>query len=288
MSLEITVSIPMAAKKIDADLFRAVFKLVSSRPWLEQRDEEVIELLNDCETERQQGLILDLLNRFKFSNSSDLGASAKQIVDNITGTWGLTPDSTAIIAVADRDESDGSHFLLKAMAQKFSRAQGWADVNFFGHIISVTELGNEFKNIVLVDDFVGTGKKIARKVKWAKAKFDEGSVERKLYVCSMAAMNLSKPRLDELGVDYFSTIWLSKGISDFYEGENLSAAIEDMTALEATLKELGGDYRFGYKKSEALYYHEPYNVSNNVFPLFWWEKSERRKYRKALFNRGAA
>ena len=278
----------MVAKNLDPKLFRSVFKLVSSRPWLEQRDEEVIEILNDCETERQQNLILDLLERFKFSNSSDLGASAKMIAEKVTIDWGMKPERTAIVAIADKNESDGSHFLLKAMAQKFSRSDGWSDANFFGHITSVADLPENFENLVLVDDFIGTGKKISRKIKWVSETLEEKSTKPKLYVCSMAGLNLSKSRLDGMGVDYFSTIWLCKGISDYYVGDQLVAAIEDMTELEKNLKELGSDYRFGYKKSEALYYHEPYNVSNNVFPLFWWEKSGKRRFRKALFSRGAA
>jgi len=278
----------MAAKKIDAKLFRAVFQLVSARPWLEQRDEAVIEMLNDCETDRQQALVLNLLERFKFSNSSDLGASAKSIAEHITVVWALTPLTTAIVAIADRNESDGSHFLLKALAQKFSREDGWSDVNFFGHITSVADLDVNFTNIVLVDDFIGTGKKITRKVKWAREILQAQPIVRRLYICSMAGMNFSKPLLNGLNIEYFCTTWLSKGIADFYTGEQLTAAIEDMTALEKTLKELGSDYRFGYKKSEAMYYHEPYNVSNNVFPLFWWGKSDQRRFRKALFSRGAA
>lgn len=278
----------MAAKNIDAKLFRAVFKLISSRPWLEQRDEEVLEILNDCETERQQNLILDLLERFTFSNSSDLGASAKLIAEKITVGWALTPETTVIVAIADKNESDGSHFLLKAIAQKFSRDEGWSGANFFGHVTGVADLDENFTNIVLVDDFIGTGKKISRKVKWVREILEAKLINRKLYVCSMAAMNQSKLRLDGLDVDYFSTVWLCKGISDFYVGDHLTAAINDMTSLEKSLTELRSDYRFGYKKSEAMYYHEPYNVSNNVFPLFWWGKSAHRKFRKALFSRGAA
>jgi hypothetical protein len=278
----------MTAKNIDVELYKAIFKLVSSRPWLEERDEQVIELLNECETYRQQNLILGLLERFKFSNSSDLGASAKALAHKITSDWALTPDATAVVAVADKYESDGSHFLLKAMAQKFSREDGWGNDNFFGYITSIAELSENYKNIVLVDDFIGTGKKISRKIKWVREILGERSSSNAIYVCSMASMNLSIRRLDDLGINYFSTIWLPKGISDFYIGDQLAEAIEDMAVLERNLSELNNDYRFGYKKSEALYYHEPYNVSNNVFPLFWWEKSQRTKYRKVLFSRGAA
>ncbi|MES2038357.1 MAG: hypothetical protein V4495_10995 [Pseudomonadota bacterium] len=278
----------MSAKKIDTALFKAVFKLFSSKPWLEQRDEQVFELLNDCETERQQTLILDLLQRFKISTSSDLSESARLIMEKVTVDWQLPPESTIIVAVADKNESDGSHFLLKALAQKFSRNAGWGAANFCGHITGVADLTENFVNVVLIDDFIGSGKKIAKKMKWVRSTLGEITNVKKIYVCSMAGMELAKTLLDGLDADYFSTIWLSKGITDFYVGDQLLAAMEDMKMLESTLTELNPDYSFGYKKCQALYYHEPYNVSNNVFPLFWWEKSERRKFRKVLLSRGAA
>jgi hypothetical protein len=278
----------MTAKKLDAALFQSVYELISHHSWLEDRNPQIIDLVNECDTTRQQKLVLDLLSRFKFANSKDLGDSATAIVLQITGNWTLSPKDTVIVAIADKEESDGSQFLLKALAQKFPRSDGWDAKNFLGHITTIGGVSPEIRHIVLVDDFIGSGKKISRKVKWVIDTLTLKNVEFQIHVCSMAAMTQSKIKLDLLNVKYFSSLWLSKGISDFYHGADLTAATDDMTELEKKLKELSPDLKFGFKKSETLYYLEPYNVPNNVFPVFWWERSMINNHRNALLNRGAA
>jgi hypothetical protein len=278
----------MTAKTLSPELFRSVFQLMKSRSWLESRDNALIELLNTCETGRQQDLVLNLLERFEYSGSAELGSNAKKIAEHILNNWKLTSDKSIIVAVADKDESDGSQFLTKALTQKFPIKDGWGQGNFHSHITSVAALQTPPESIVLIDDFIGSGSKIARKIKWLREVYSTTNSSPSIYVCCMAAMNQSKGVLDTLDVQYFSGIWLSKGISDFFKGDALIAATEDMKAMESKLEKLTPNYRFGYKKGEAIYYHEPYNISNNVFPLFWWNKAKEDSYRNSLFYRGVA
>ena len=81
---------------------------------------------------------------------------------------------------------------------------------------------------------------------------------------------------------------LNKGITEQLDGEEKSEAVKNMKSLE---KKLGGRLNgkffptFGYERSESLYAIEPYNIPNNVFPIFWWPKYKNRKYRKTIFKR---
>ena len=79
---------------------------------------------------------------------------------------------------------------------------------------------------------------------------------------------------------------LKKGISDFYHEEDLEIKKNIMLTLESKLlKGRKSDYfPFGYKKSESLFSIESYNIPNNVFPIFWWEKTENG-YRNTMFKR---
>ncbi|WP_175781034.1 phosphoribosyltransferase-like protein [Burkholderia cenocepacia] len=277
----------MNAKKIDHGLYRRIFDLVREKVWLESRDGQLINLLNVCDTERQQELIFDLIARFHYSGDADLRRSAANIAETIRATWGLVAADTKIIAIADKDEADGSQFLTQALRQHFSRDEGWRGANFLGQITSVASVSSDIKNIVLVDDFIGTGTKISRKFAWTKKKLSEIGVACDIYMCSMAAMEASRPVLDSLGGKYFSDVWLTRGISDHFEGGTLADAISDMHQLENKLEGLPANYCFGFKASESIYYHEPFNVPNNVFPIFWWERWGDLGFGVPLFDRGA-
>ena len=43
-------------------------------------------------------------------------------------------------------------------------------------------------------------------------------------------------------------------------------------------------FPFGKDKSEALFYIDEFNIPNNVFPIFWWEKT-LHGIRNTMFTR---
>jgi len=277
----------MNAKKIDHSLYRKIFELVRQKEWLESRDGQLVSLLNTCDTERQQALIFDLINRFHYSGDVDLRHSAARIAEIISKEWKLSASETKVVAIADKDEADGSQFLTQALRQHFSRDEGWSSSNFLSQITAVASFGADVKNVVLIDDFIGTGTKISRKFKWAEKKLGDLGCKTAIYMCSMAAMEASKSVLDTLRGKYFSDLWLKKGISDYFEGDALTNACSDMQQLEKKLDDLPANYRFGFKESESIFYQEPFNVSNNVFPVFWWDRWNTSDFGAPLFNRGA-
>jgi hypothetical protein len=277
----------MSAKKIDHILYRKIFDLVNKKNWLEVRDGQLIALLNICTTERQQELIFDLVSRFHYSGDADLRRSAEKIAQTISRDWKLSAFETRIVAIADRDEVDGSQFLTQALKQHFVRSEGWNSSHFLGQVTAVASFNTDIRNVVLIDDFIGTGKKISRKHKWVVKKLAELGCEAEIFVCSMASMEASIPVLEGLEVKYFSDVWLKKGISDHFEGDALANARTDMIELESKLQDLPSGYKFGYKGSESIFYQEPFNVPNNVFPIFWWGLWASSKFEAPLFNRGA-
>lgn len=277
----------MNAKKIDHSLYRKIFDLVRQKEWLESRDNQLVTLLNTCDTDRQQALIFDLISRFHYSGDIDLRRSAARIAEKISKEWKLSALETRIVAIADKDEADGSQFLTQALRQHFSRNEGWSSANFLSQITAIASFGPDIKNVVLVDDFVGTGTKISRKFKWAEKKLGELGCKTEIYICSMAAMEASKLVLNSLSGEYFSDIWLKKGISDHFEGDALVNARSDMHELEKKLDDLPSGYSFGFKESESIFYQEPFNVPNNVFPIFWWDRWNTSEFEKPIFNRGA-
>ena len=193
------------------------------------------------------------------------------------------------MAVVNTSESDGSQYLLHSIKNKFSDIDGWTDKNFVSRLGEGVEKVREGSAIVLVDDFIGTGNTIRNKVNWIKEKISERSISAySIYICSIAAMTASKSILESLTPNIFVSKWLNKGISDYYNTEALSRAIEDMKLMEDCLHKEYGKRKFssfGYGQSEALFYMEPYNIPNNVFPVFWWPFHVSGKKRSTLFTR---
>jgi hypothetical protein len=103
-------------------------------------------------------------------------------------------------------------------------------------------------------------------------------------------MESAKTVFDSLPIEgYFACIWLSRGISDAYVGDTLVERTQSMIELEALLAESFRGrklslYNFGYRRSEALYSLEAYNIPNNVFPIFWWPSLKSGKPRNTMFK----
>lgn len=273
---------------LDLTLFRRLLDLTSERPWLKRRDEAFIQLLELCVSQRERDLLIDLISRWKYLESMHLDMATSEMAKKAVEAWGLISSETIVTAIADSKRPDGSQALVQAIKSKFPLASGWKESNFFNSLTGSLGAALDSKHIVFVDDFTGTGEKFDRKLKWYKKKMGlllSGKKEPQYYFISLACMNIGKPLLDSLSIPYYAYIWLERGIADHYTGQNLIYAIEDMRRLEAELDKLPSDYSFGYKGSETLYAQEPYNVPNNVFPIFWWHMGSKGFNRKTLFHR---
>ncbi|MCM1140698.1 MAG: hypothetical protein NC453_19175 [Muribaculum sp.] len=130
--------------------------------------------------------------------------------------------------------------------------------------------------LVLVDDFVGSGETIE------KAFYDisirlkvYGKVIRKFVVLCIVAMHQAIERLSRSGIQVYCTHEISRGISDFYSGKDLTNATRIMTEIERKLN-VSDNFKFGYRQSEALVSME--RCPNNTFALF-------RTGKNAIFRR---
>ena len=154
--------------------------------------------------------------------------------------------------------------------------------------VAANTLQNNY-NIVLIDDFIGTGDTICKKVKYLlKTLHNRKIADYSIHIVSLAAMNFAKEPMDKLKIPYYSVHWLSKGISEKIDLAKRATAIKAMEDLEAKLKENVSGRKlqnFGYKRSESLFALESNNIPNNVFPIFWWTHLKDNTKRKTLFRR---
>jgi hypothetical protein len=280
--------IPRATTKINPYDFKKLMHLTLKQTWLEYQSNQLTELWNLCKDRSEKELIYDLIYRFKYLTSKELMICSFNITNYIENNWGLIPKGTRVVATSKGKEPDGSQVILQSIKNKFSNKK-WKANNFINNIDDGAKFARSNYTIILIDDFIGTGKTIEDTVK----EFREEILKKKksnvvIKVIGMVALEIAKIKLDALNIEYYAPIWLDKGITDHYKDDELIKAKMDMKRLES---ELAPKYNglflpsFGYKKSEALFAMEPYNVPNNVFPIFWWPVLTNLSYRDTLFGR---
>ncbi len=276
-----------ASGKIDVNDFVTLTKLHKEYKWLSYEPEALFELWCLSDNKDQKDLIEFLIKNFSFVDGQTLNEAGKSIAAQIETNWGLTSESTFLIATCDDKNPDGSQSIIQCLKNKFS--MNWKESNFFNSLpIGANEIPDN-SNVILTDDFIGTGDTIERKVKYMRSTIEKRQLTNvTVRTISLAAMEFSKDVLDKLYMEYYSVFWLKKGISEIMEAENRPSAKKSMENLESKLKNKIGSRKlpnFGYKRSEALFGFEANNVPNNVFPIFWWPFYKGGIQRKTLFRR---
>lgn len=141
---------------------------------------------------------------------------------------------------------------------------------------SIKYLQNNFNNkdsiLILVDDFVGSGETAIEVCKeYLNLEFSNGKINpANIKVVTIAAQKQGiKNVKDTLDIEVVSDLRYGKGISDFYLNNEQTKKKELMENIEQILQ-INHDYRFGYKKSEALI-TLLHKTPNNTFPVYWHE-----------------
>lgn len=284
--------LPKSTSTIDKDSFWKIYELMKDNDWLEDENEAFIELWNLCDYEQQQELITNLVKRFAFLNSRDLKKYCKDISDQICDIWKISNKSTKIVALSKGKQPDGSQFIIQAIKNDFSSRAKWTEDNFRNSLATIGQAPYQIRNnqtIILIDDFVGTGKTVERKVLWLKGQIDEKRKSGiKIYFVSIACMEVALKKINKLDILFYSPLILKKGITDFFKNEDVKRNIEHMLNIESKLLSFYQGQpvpSLGHGKSESLFAIEGINVPNNVFPIFWWPMLKGQRERNTIFKR---
>lgn len=276
-----------ANNTIDAFDFVKLTQLHKEYDWLEYEPEALFELWCLSDDDDQKNVIEFLIKNFSFIDSKELNKIGYVISNQIERVWNHIPTNTLIVATCDDKKPDGSQYIIQSLKNKFSL--NWKETNFINSLPIAAYQVEEYNNIILIDDFIGTGDTITRKYNYLLRILEQRNIKNfTIKIISIASMNFSKPVLDLLKVSYYSYHWLKKGISELIDSENREIAIISMNKLEKKLKNHYNGKNlpnFGYKKSEALFAFEAFNIPNNVFPIFWWPLLKGGILRKTLFKR---
>lgn len=234
-----------------------------------------------------------LLERLIHHDQDDRHSAVDYLI-NVIEEQKFTPENTLFLPTSDGKEIDGSTAGLYPFKSELSRIDSnWTEKNLLPSFESFFSQPKpcHIKNIVIFDDFIGSGKTIVKKVKQFVQSMNNQKISNiKIYVFSYVGMKFGIDYAKkELDIQIYCPLKLEKGISDHDDSnqENLKSIVLNMEKnLHKKWKRLNlQSFSLGYEKSETLYSLYRSNCSNNVFPIFWWPKSSNGKHRTTLFNR---
>lgn len=270
----------------DEDFNRLLALSMRKDNFLKGKDEALIELIEMCESEEQKELLYMLLSKFTYVNHDVFDDMATEIANYIKTQCAGREEESCVAAMSMDDQPDSGELLLYYLKVPLYKeiANGLHTVNRCGRI------NREYKehqrtNFIVVDIFTGSGKTIRNRYNAFKKEYNI------IQFCLMTGMKHAIEELQKEGIPVYCVYEIEKGISDHrdYTDEERRKAIEDMLGLESKLApEVRNrrleDYSLGYGGAESLIAYERFNTPNNVFPIFWWEKTANNKERTTLLT----
>lgn len=274
------------------DIFNIMVTLIVTQPWLSDKVGVLGQLLyDDCQDAKTREMLIELINRFEYLNQDRYQLLMNEISSEIVSDEKLHQESTLISAMSIGHNADSGQailYSLKVLLQK----QRWTKhllVNDAMQSLKIFKRNPQLKDIILVDEFVGSGKTVIDRVKTIKSQFEEANIEDyTIQVKVLASTKNGFQNIIDQGINITSKLVLNRGISDYYTSSSVEENINLMLELEKILSDAyNGRERpsLGYGKAEALYYRENTNLPNSVFPIFWWAEYNDKEERETLLYR---
>ena len=277
---------------ISKEQFRLIFELRKRQPWIVDKFDALQDLLwNECDEQSKRDLVLELIDRFVYVSQDDYINLIDKLTQKIIDEDTLTDETTQIVAMAADSSADSSQYLLYSLKPCFER-NGWRkykQINTFGNSYKTYKRNPSYTNIVLVDEFIGTGCTVINRVAELKRVYCAANVrDFSIFVKVLAGTKQGIDAVREKNIEVEALITLEKGISDYYKESEVEQKKHLMLQLEQLLTEEYGTQKLpslGYGQTESLYSRQNGNVPNSVFPIFWWPFLRSGKDRKVLLTR---
>lgn len=265
------------------DKLNNMFSLLSNVQWTtaERYRNGVIGLMNECDTTEKFRVVEYVLKKLAYMRSSDLQTGAAQAAKVICQSWNLQPDNTLVVGLAEPNKTCGSSAYIRTIENELDRT--W---NSKIHTVFKSAFRHKGMNtnLVLVDDFIGTGKKLIDRI--TDLRNNPKTKDYVIYIVSFGGMIEGIERLEK---SYCHAIQVhhkqSKCISVGLPADISEEYSNRMKEMEVRIFANPGKYNFGYMQSEAAFYLESFNIPNNNFPILWSETYADNSSRASLFTR---
>ena len=218
----------------------------------------------------EQKLFLDLTERFTCFSLAQYEQELGKILFYLCGkNKGKKLYFTRCVGKKDLEDiksSDLVLYLFKAHILKYMLSLPYLVVDDIRNI-NVSELNDGSALLVFVDDFIGTGNTAMKTLEYVYDCFPDLRNDSSIVFLSIASLQEGVDTIRDIGFHLYTSNVFKKGITDFYEGNQLSQVKRCMESVERKLQ-VAGKFRFGYKNSEALLCMA--RCPNNTFPIYWY------------------
>jgi len=272
------------------ETFNTLLSLMARQPWLSGKNEALSNMLfEECRCIRTREMLIEILSDFFYLSSQSYMQSLEALTLEVIGENNIESE-TQIVAMAGGTSADSSQSVLYDLKYYFTK-HGWKSLK------SVTSFGSAYKtyrrtghkNIIVVDDFVGSGQTvIGRHTEILRVFKNAGVVDFKISFKVLVSTEFGLQAVKNAGVEITAQHVIKKAIDDNYPEELAGEYRDLMVAFENCLsKEFNGIQipSLGYNGAQAAYCREKANSPNSVFPVFWWPVSDSDEDRLTLLYR---
>jgi len=284
-----TAPIPRSQVAFDRATLKRLLHLHTERPWVLHKQNALLDLVEICASPPAQNLVFDLIHRFRYLALDEAQKRSAELALEAAKKWAFMPESTRFGCMSDAAKASSAQVMLNWLKHALANVAEWPKDCFRTNGPVLANDATTGDAIVLIDDFVGSGKTLENKCKWMRNKLNERGVSGvRIYLIALTVMHAACPVIQECTDGALIGEVLKKGISDYYSGPELAQAIEEMRRLEAMLAPRQGNRSlpsFGFGASESLYSLNETSTPNNVFPIFWWPLAVDGSRRETFFSR---
>ncbi len=273
------------------EVFGALMDLCWKQRWLQDYGPQLTELFDRfCKNDQERRLLFDLLHRFTFLDSKARKQMWKGMARRIVEECGLDEAKTQVVALTVDTQPDSGQWVLQMLKAPLAE-RGWRDVRMVNRIGSSVAALRHQSDVVLVDEFVGSGDTVLKRVRDFSMEYDKriaagAASTYSIRVFVLAGMEAARRRIEAEGVRIRAERWLTRGITQHYRRKELRRACRHMLRMESRLEQRDPRcFPFGYGRAEALYASDEGNAVNSVFPVFWSDRLQRGEKRAPLFVR---
>jgi hypothetical protein len=281
--------------KLNTSLYKKFFRLARQKSWITKprHEDAFFALVDNCSREQDIELLIELLERFHYLTQENVAIHLDGMLDSAFEQWLFPPSETQIVASHPSTDPDSSQFIMQMLKPALRRKELKVGKTC-NKLFDAVQHCDTFPHILIVDEFVGTGRTMVKRVKNLESRIEQRMSDTKKHVgikigvVTIAAMKAGANFLRDNEILFSCQLELSRGISDQFEEPMLTEFSNSMRRLESELaQEIDGNKlpSFGSGEAEALYAIEESNIPNSVFPIYWWCKDKHMRVRKTHFDR---
>lgn len=264
-----------------------LFDLILRREILGDYYESIKAIASMCKSDDEYAVVKHLVENLIVLSSPQFARQIDTLVSKINEVAETSEKEIAVVAMAWDDKPDSSQHLVQILKSRFDR---YSKVRLFNSVPSFCKKNNVdmYPTYILVDDFSGTGKTIAARLRYIENHAKALGIKTNPHAYILFGMENAYANVVAEWPSCIFCTTLKPGLSGYFTGQELEDKVANVKRLEAELAPLIDDTpmpSLGHGQAEALFFIKEMNAPNSNFPIFWWPEDADGKKRITLMKR---